>query len=570
MKTNEIKSGRWRNMTIKKKLIVSSIVVGCTLIVFSAVALQGMRRIHFTVEAEQDQLRDAQLVSLINRDMLNVRINLLRFLLSNNQSDTAHIEDLVNQYQSEAAENIRKYESVALNERNRATFQNMKAAWAKYQATSAEDTLALSKKGRKSEAITLTLTTVAQQYVDVQQALEQLSAQEEADGLAVKQDAEHVYTSTLLIASALGLLVAIIAFTVGLLTAKSISGALLRMSRFVSTLAAGDLRPRLEAESNDELGHMASALNNLCEQLGESLRSITSNTDTLICAAQEINSASDQMCTSANETSTQANVVANASNVVSNNIQTVATGAQEMSASIKEIAKSAEQANRVANSAVAQANTGNESIHKLSQSSAEIGKVVEVITKIAEQTHLLALNATIEAARAGDAGKGFAVVANEVKELAKETARATEEITSKISGIQHDSSEAVAAISEITRVISQISDLENTIASAVEEQSATTSEMSRNLADAAKGGLDISESISSVATAAHTTNSAATDSKNHSQKLEHMILDLQKLISRFKLSDRVSGSFSESDAQKIMISEPFSFSSPRTYSSAIQ
>src|SRR5262249_45455688 len=152
----------------------------------------------------------------------------------------------------------------------------------------------------------------------------------------------------------------------------------------------------------------------------------------------QLTALSQQMGANAEETATQAGVVSAASEQVSKNGQTGATGSEQMSASIREIARKTTDAAKMALSWGKMTGTPKTTVGKLGESSAEVGQVIKVITSIAQQTNLLALNATIEAARAGEAGKGFAVVANEVKELAKATARATEDIGQRIEAIQAD------------------------------------------------------------------------------------------------------------------------------------
>ena len=265
-------------------------------------------------------------------------------------------------------------------------------------------------------------------------------------------------------------------------------------------------------------------------KLGKTMEIVSQNSQALSSALEELSATSQQMVGNAEETATQASVVAAASEQVSRNVQIVASGTEEMSASIREIAKNAQEAAKVATSAVTAAKTTNETITKLGVSSAEIGQVIKVITSIAQQTNLLALNATIEAARAGEAGKGFAVVANEVKELAKETAKATEDISQKIEAIQGDTKSAVLAIAEIGEIIGKINDFQNTIASAVEEQTATTNEMSRNVAEAAKGSTEIAQNIVGVASAAKSTTTGATDTQRASGELSRMASELQEVV----------------------------------------
>ena len=335
----------------------------------------------------------------------------------------------------------------------------------------------------------------------------------------------------------IGLGVGVLIATLGLGIARGITRPLERTVEVLDAVAAGDLTQQLEVTSRDELGQMASALDEAVGSMRSALVGIGANAFSLAGSAEELTTVSRQMAANAEETSAQANVVSAAADQVSKNLQTVASGTEEMATSIREIAKNATEAARVATAAVHAAEATNATVAKLGESSAEIGEVIKVITSIAQQTNLLALNATIEAARAGEAGKGFAVVANEVKELAKQTARATEDISRRIEAIQHDTEGAVGAIGEITGIIHQINDISNTIASAVEEQSVTTSEITRNVTEAAKASGEIAESITGAAQAAQNTSAGANDTQTAAGELARMAADLQALVGRFRCAE---------------------------------
>jgi len=309
-----------------------------------------------------------------------------------------------------------------------------------------------------------------------------------------------------------------------------------RCAEFAATIASKKLTvDDLEIKAEDEVGEAMLAMNTMKNNLHDVVLAIADTAGHVASASEELSATSQQISANSEETSAQASVVTEATQRVSQNLQSVSTGADEMTSTIQSIATNAHEAATVASNAVQTAQAANSTVAKLGDSSAEIGEVIKVITSIAQQTNLLALNATIEAARAGEAGKGFAVVANEVKELAKQTAKATEDISRKITAIQTDTKGAVEAIGTITGVINQINDISGTIATAVEEQSATTNEMTRNVGDAAKGSEEITRNIEGVAEAARGTSSSAQESQKAASDLAEMAEQLRMLLGQFKI-----------------------------------
>jgi methyl-accepting chemotaxis protein len=334
------------------------------------------------------------------------------------------------------------------------------------------------------------------------------------------------------------ILVALIGIAVlsglGWVVTRSVVVPLRRVGVVVAGLARGDLRGSTGVTSTDEVGRIATALEESMGTVRAVLSTIGDSATTLAAATEELSATAADMSRIAEESAAQSGLVATAAGQVSGNVQTVAAGTGELGTSIRDIAQNATDVARIAGQAVGAAEDATATVGRLGDSSREIGNVVKAITAIAEQTHLLALNATIEAARAGAAGKGFAVVANEVKELAQETATATRDITVRVEGIQAGTAGAVRAIAEMAGIIARIDDAQSTIAAAVEEQTATAGEMGRNVREAATGVDQIAGSITSVADATGTTTRAMADAQQAIDEVARLAAGLSSSVARFR------------------------------------
>ncbi|MEI6713745.1 MAG: methyl-accepting chemotaxis protein [Verrucomicrobiota bacterium] len=341
--------------------------------------------------------------------------------------------------------------------------------------------------------------------------------------------------SIILVLTGIGISAVLFGLGIAITVTGSVVTPIQQAMHALEDTAQGDLTVKLPVESKDELGRLASALNQSTTSLRSTLVEVADGANTLAGSARELSVVSQQLGTNAGETSTQAKSVAAISSDVSENVESVAVAAEEMSVSIREIARNLAQSVKIAGSAVSVAESATESISKLGTSSAEISKVVKMINSIAKQTNLLALNATIEAARAGEAGRGFAVVATEVEELAKNTARATEDISKRIDTIQSDTRQSIGAITEIHGIILKISAFQQSIASAIDEQTLTTNEITRSIQEAARGAREIDRNAASVANTAASTAQGANQTKLSANDLAELSADLSMLIGQFRL-----------------------------------
>lgn len=315
-------------------------------------------------------------------------------------------------------------------------------------------------------------------------------------------------------------------------------------------IAVGDLTgASVATASGDEFGQLANALEQMKQQLADSLAQISQG-------SEQVNQAVHTMTAVAEETNTGA-----ARQRME--IEQVSTATTEMADTVQEVARSTQSAADAASSAATEVSTGDsvvsdtiasintlaqqvtrasEVITSLEQDSDNIGTVLDVIRGIAEQTNLLALNAAIEAARAGEQGRGFAVVADEVRTLAQRTQQSTQEIQEMIESLQAGARQAVQvmesgreqvttsvqhaekagqSLGTIRTAVDTIHDMNSQIAAAAEEQSAVATEINRNVGN-------ISELIEQTAVGAQ-------QATNVSNSLEQLSTELQQIVSGFRL-----------------------------------
>ncbi|MBF0181565.1 MAG: HAMP domain-containing protein [Magnetococcales bacterium] len=303
--------------------------------------------------------------------------------------------------------------------------------------------LEIFKEQEKAEKEMITARRTADEKVDVVN-----------EGQKKKADTE-ISSAILFISSASGVAI-ILGILIALLLTRAIVSALIMGVAFAQKIAGGDLTATIDLDQKDEVGQLASALQDMAAKLREVIG--------------EVSIAAAQVSLGSNEISNTAQNLSQGATEQAASIEETSSAMEQMSSNIQQNSDNASTTQNISQKASKDAEEGGQAVMQAVHAMKEIASKIGIIEEIARQTNLLALNAAIEAARAGEHGKGFAVVAAEVRKLAERSQTAAGEI-SHLSATSVDVAErAGGIINKLVPDIQKTAELIQEIAAGSQEQ----------------------------------------------------------------------------------------------------
>ena len=538
-----------RNLSVSTRASLSFAVMALIVLLVGGLSLLQMQRMNEDATAVGESWMPSILaLNDVNREFLRIRALTLRLFVNRDAQDLRSTEQGLEQLKSQLSEAQERYRKLISSQAEQALFDRYLVAQNQYLREQGKF-VQLSGQDKLEEARAVVNGELNDHASVAGQALVDLIELNQRGAEDAIEEGRAAFSAAINWVVIFIVLAVVLTIVLALVLTRSIVKPLSEAVALARTVASGDLSSNIQIEGSDEPAQLLEALKAMQQGLRDTIQHIADSSNQLASASEELHAVTEDTNRGLHQQNNEIEQAATAVNEMTSAVDEVARNAVSTSEASRESERTAQrgrdQVLRTVNSisSLAENVTATASeVGDLAEKIRDISKVLDVIRAIAEQTNLLALNAAIEAARAGEQGRGFAVGADEARLLAHRTQQSTQEIGQMIGGIRQGTDHAVSAmqgsnslahatlelaqsagqaLDEITRSITEINERNLLIASASEEQASVTREVDRNLVNIRDLSLQ--------------SSAGANQTSTSSQELSRLAIDLNGLVSKFRL-----------------------------------
>ena len=474
----------WSQMTIVKKLLLSSGAAAMITLVVGGVALYSLGAIGSSMKRVTEfharkQLLAAEIENAASEAMSLQRGMQLRTMLDDTATAAGYQQEL-NTVLSELRSNIDAFRPLIETSEGRTIIETLDTSRETIERDVAECNR-LVQSAQVDKALDYFLKTSVPHLKDLNKAAGDLVHRQNQLMSAAGKEAESTVSRS---QWAVGILL-IAAMVIGSLTG------------LVSLHISRDLRKAIAdlAHGSQQTAHAASQVSSASQSLAQGASEQAASLEETSASAEEINS------------------------MVRRNGDNSRTAAELVTKSAQQVAS--------ANEALEHTVTA---MSEINAQSAKISRIIKVIDEIAFQTNILALNAAVEAARAGEAGQGFSVVADEVRSLAQRCAQAAKDTEALIQESVAKATAGQSKVDEVAAAIEQITAQSTEVKVLVDEVHAGSDEQIRGVSEISKAIQQMEQVTQRNAASAEESASAAEELNGQAELVRNVVHQLSAMV----------------------------------------